>query len=199
MLPPWTAWRKKMDDETIRSRLRYDPESGNLFWLESGNKRWDSRRAGTIAGCPYEHRKSGKAYIVIRIGKSKSYLAHRIAFFLMTGKWPHLIDHANGNGCDNRWVNISDADRNVNARNAMLQSRNDTGIPGVYLRGGRFRVIAKSEGKAKGLGTFTNIFDAACAKKSFELANGYSAGHGSRRPRYGIREAIEACGLKVKV
>lgn len=187
-----------MKDSLIQERLRYDPETGHLFWLESGNKRWDSRRAGTIAGCPFEYKKSGKAYIVIRIGRRKSYLAHRVAFFLMTGSWPDIIDHLNGNGCDNRWSNLSDADRNANARNARLQSRNVTGIPGVYLRNGKFRVIVKSGGRMLGIGTFSNIFDAACAKKSFEVANRYSPAHGSRRPKYGIYDAIEAAGLKVK-
>ncbi|MFW4291481.1 HNH endonuclease [Salmonella enterica subsp. enterica serovar Paratyphi C] len=45
-------------------------------------------------------------YIRIYINK-KWYLAHRLAWLYVTGKWPiNVIDHINRNKADNRFINL---------------------------------------------------------------------------------------------
>lgn len=188
-----------MNDVDIAKRLRYEPDTGNLIWLDTGNQRWDSRWAGTVAGCLFQNVKCKKAYIVVKFNNSISRLAHRIAFFLMVDRWPESVDHLNGNGCDNRWVNLREASKKQNNRNRRLGDKSSTGLHGVYLRGSRYRVTVKVDGKSKGLGTFNTIFEAACRRKSFEAKNGYSCGHGEKRPSYGLAEAIQSTGLGIKV
>lgn len=185
------------DTELIRERLRYDPDTGKLYWNASKNKAWNTRRENTEAGCAFVGSRSDNAYIKVFIGKRLAYPAHRIAFLLMEGRWPEIIDHINGNGLDNRWSNLREVSRALNARNAKINRRNKTGVMGVYYRNGRYRVIGKKDNKAIGLGTYSNIFDAACAKRSFEIANSYLPEHGNRSITYG-REAIHAAGVKTK-
>lgn len=177
-------------------RFSYDPVTGYLFWKPTGVKRWDTTHAGKLAGTKKTDKKSGKAYWVVTANNlCTSKPQHRIAWLLMTGQWPVEVDHKNGNGCDNRWVNLRDGGRLDNSRNHARRRDNRSGIPGVYLRGGRYRVIGKVGRASVGLGTFDTIFDAACAKKSFEAANGYFTGHGRSTGVF----PIEAQGLKVEV
>lgn len=53
------------------------------------------------------------------MGKKKySFLAHRLVWLYMTGKWPeNQIDHDNGDATDNRWVNLDDVTRSKNGMN----------------------------------------------------------------------------------
>lgn len=44
--------------------------------------------------------------------------ASRIAFLLMTGRWPtHVIDHINRDRADNRWANLREATYSENCKN----------------------------------------------------------------------------------
>lgn len=188
-----------MNDSDISKRLRYEPDTGNLIWLETGVKRWDSRYAGSVAGCAFQGTKCKKAYIVIKFNDSKTKLAHQVAFFLMSGRWPSGVDHVNGNGCDNRWDNLREATKQQNNRNRRLGDKSSTGLHGVYLRNGRYRVTVKDGAKSKGLGTFDTVFEAACRRKSFEVLSGYSEGHGDKRSCYGLVDAIESTNLGLRI
>ncbi|SUB56208.1 HNH endonuclease signature motif containing protein [Brucella anthropi] len=57
---------------------------------------WNKRYAGTKIG------RLSKGYIEARI-LGKMYGMHRVIWLYMTGKWPLLVDHINGNPSDNRW------------------------------------------------------------------------------------------------
>ena len=64
-------------------------------------------------------------YRVIGIGH-RPYLAHRLAFVLMTGAWPaDTVDHINGDRTDNRWANLRDVPMRVNAENKRSDSRSN--------------------------------------------------------------------------
>lgn len=51
----------------------------------------------------------------------KRYLTSRLAWFYMTGKWPeNLIDHRNGDGTDNRFLNLRQATSSQNNHNRKV-------------------------------------------------------------------------------
>lgn len=87
--------------ERLRSVLDYDPATGLFRWKIRTALR---TKVGDVAGTPI---KGG--YIRIRVDGEKI-LAHRLAWFYVTGKWPkRLVDHINGETSDNRFVNLREA------------------------------------------------------------------------------------------
>lgn len=184
--------------EVWSSRLRYDERSGELIWKPQGLSHWDTRYAGKPAGFTKRDKNSGKLYRVITVkGLKNMAFCHRVAFLLKVGRWPFEIDHIDGDGTNNQWINLREVPRELNSRNYSLRSDNKSGIPGVYIRGGRYRVIVKDSGRSVGVGTFDTIFEAACAKKSYESRNSYHVNHG-RRSSISGRAAIEAEGVRVE-
>jgi len=61
--------------------------------------------------------------------------AHRVAFYLMTGRMPVEVDHINGDKLDNRWVNLREVTSSVNKQNARkARVNNKTGLLGVCYK-----------------------------------------------------------------
>lgn len=123
--------------------ITYNPNTG-LFYkagsvMELTTKRGGSRRGGE--------------YPSLRVGK-KYYYAHRIAFFMMTGRWPTMIDHINGIKNDNRWCNLREASMSQNKANEGVRSSNTSGWKGVSFEKatGRWESYICSNGKKKRLG-----------------------------------------------
>jgi hypothetical protein len=57
--------------------------------------------------------------------KSKTYKAHRLAYFYVYGSWPKgQIDHINGVRCDNRIDNLRDVNQKENAQNKVFNRVN---------------------------------------------------------------------------
>ena len=98
----------KLIPPEAKYRLKYDPDSGKLFW--AGDNKYHPRLQGKQAGA----RKNG--YIVIKLSGS-AYKAHRIAWYLMTGEQPEMIDHINGDGEDNRFHNLRQVNYLSNMKN----------------------------------------------------------------------------------
>lgn len=62
----------------------------------------------------------------------RRYLAHRLAFMWMEGRWPReQIDHKNRNKADNRWCNLREATPSQNLANSATLKRNTSGMKGV--------------------------------------------------------------------
>ena len=103
----------------LKEVIYYDQETG-LFTYKA---RLAHRvRVGEVAG--YISNQSGYRIITVF---SKRYMAHRLAFLYMTGKFPDdLVDHINGDRRDNSWKNLRPASRAENAENmrgAMKDSK----------------------------------------------------------------------------
>jgi hypothetical protein len=100
--------------------LRYDPETGFLFWNAPRPRVKVGRRAGYL-----HHR----GYVYLEIN-GKHYAAHRLAWFYMTGTMPaKQIDHINRHRADNRFVNLREATHSENRANS--KSCNKSGLKGI--------------------------------------------------------------------
>jgi hypothetical protein len=161
--------------EEARAILEYDP-SGVFAWrarrpemfisgahsAEWQCRNWNSRRAGKLAGTLHPG-----GHIIIRIFKI-NYKAHRLAWLIVTGEWPEVeIDHANGIGSDNRFVNLRKATHAQNGANRGAQSNNTSGFKGVdyHKQTNKWRARIKVNGIDFHLGLYDNKEDAAIVYK----------------------------------
>ena len=116
-------------DDFIRATFAYDPLTG-LFVRKMCRM---ARFVGPIPRCAND-----RGYHLLRFtykGKFFSKLSHRVAFFLMEGRWPEgVIDHINGHKQDNRWSNLRHVTRELNLVNSAraTQHRNVIRINGRY-------------------------------------------------------------------
>jgi hypothetical protein len=112
----------------LKELLRYEYETGLFYWLVS---RGGGCKVGQVAGCL--DKKSG--YIKIQIN-SHQYYAHRLAWAYIHGEYPNgekpFIDHINGKKADNRLANLKCSSSGENNKNLCMNSRNTSGISGVY-------------------------------------------------------------------
>jgi hypothetical protein len=123
------AFKDLPSAEVLRQLLRYEPETGKLFWLPRGGRgSWDSRYAGKEAFTA----KSPKGYLVGNL-LSRTYFAHRLIWKMQVGASPEcVIDHINGQTDDNRWNNLRAASYKENRRNGQSIWA-ASGFRGVYL------------------------------------------------------------------
>jgi hypothetical protein len=130
----------------LREVLDYNPETGTFTWRVSSGGTLKGTKAGfqLIVG---NHRYWRTAI------DGRYYLAHRLAYFWMTGDWPpHLMDHKDGNGLNNRWRNLRLATSTQNSANQRTRRNNQYGLKGVctYHHNPK-RVIAVCAGKHLGI------------------------------------------------
>lgn len=127
--------------------LAYDSDTGTFRWRADRGR---GVKAGDVAGTDHN-----RGYRRIHI-KDRPYLAHRLAFLLMTGAMPAGdVDHINGVRDDNRWSNLRDVSNGVNAQNQRkARSDSETGLLGVSPYRGQFRAQIRVNGKVRNLGLF---------------------------------------------
>lgn len=123
------------------------------------------------------HKPTG--YIYIRF-QGKTVLAHRLAFYLMSGYWPEQVDHINGCRADNRWANL----REVNTRQQAVNKKgwSNTGCKGVYWneRRKQFHARVRFNDKVYHVGYFKSLEEAKLSydKLAKELhGEYYNGGH----------------------
>ncbi|SAL59327.1 HNH endonuclease [Caballeronia peredens] len=120
--------------EELRKMLSYDPETGELRWIDPKHI-----RRGQPAGWMRKH--TGYRVVVI---KQVRYLEHRICWALHSGEWPEVtIDHINHIKSDNRIANLRVATVAQNNRNRPRQANNSIGFKGVTQHRGSKRFHAK--------------------------------------------------------
>ena len=158
--------------ELLRKLLRYEPETGKLFWLRRDilmfnlgpqkSKRacsvWNSRFSGKEAFTALNNSgyKNGTIF-------KKSLLAHRVIWAMVKNKWPEgQIDHINGERTDNRICNLQDVCPKQNSRNRKITKLNTTGVTGVtYCK--RDKVYVSCILK-KRIGSFKTLEEARSAR-----------------------------------
>src|SRR5215471_18683116 len=101
--------------ERVSRELKYDPETGELWWCRPGRKRIMDRPAGCV---------NPKGYKVIRLG-GRLYRVSHLIFLLIRGYWPEdEMDHKSRQRSDNRVSNLREASHIENTKNKSLFSNN---------------------------------------------------------------------------
>lgn len=143
---------KELSLEDVKSAFEY--KDGHLYWKID---RSDKVKKGKLAGT------NRNGYIQI-IYKTKTYLAHRLIYFMHYGYLPKYIDHINGNRSDNRIENLRGCTQHQNLLNRKPFGKSK--YKGVYLTG-RKTIKYKSQimldGKLNYLGTYKTEEEAANA------------------------------------
>lgn len=182
---------KEMPIPELRRLLRYEPETGKLFWrkrpasgfLAGGSggakgaaARWNALNAGNEAFCTDD----GCGYMIGTI-LGRIFRKHRVIFAMEHGFWPSdQIDHRDGDRANNRAGNIRDATPTKNQRNRKMSSNNTSGVTGVIWDKptSKWRAQIKLSGRQTHLGYFDNIEDAAASRKVAEREHGFTERHG---------------------
>lgn len=169
-----------LTQEHLRQLFRYDPETGNLYWLKRGVEwfhreqdmhRWNTCFAGRVAGGV---RGAGHVFVAIQ---NRSYLVHRIIWAIVTGDWPKgEIDHINGNPADNRWSNLRDVSHKENQRNLRRETVSVSGCSNIYPQAGKYRVKVGR----KHIGYFSDLSEAKLARDNAYRELGFHENHGKR-------------------
>jgi len=148
--------------EYLNERFTYNKETGTLTWKTG-------RRAGKQAGAILN------GYRAVQLD-DKSYLTHRISYYMGAGVEPEQVDHINGVKDDNRLENLRSVSSRENSLNQKKRSTNTSGVMGVTYH------IVKEKWQARlsqvYLGTFSDKVDAIYARYYAEVDAGYHTNHG---------------------
>ena len=182
-----TAGRpSKYDPALVSGLVRYNPDTGKLFWRERSSDMFASERAAKIWNTKFAGKEAftscnDSGYKVGAI-MNKTYRAHHVAWAATFGAWPSMeLDHINGDRTDNRICNLRDVSRSVNKQNSKIQSNNTSGHVGVCWSKAHSLWLARisNNGKVLQLGMFKDLGAAISARKAAEKRFGYTERHGS--------------------
>lgn len=115
-------------------------------------------------------------------GKLRALLLHRV---IMCAPDHMEVDHVNGDGLDNRRVNLRLAERSENSRNRKTHINNSSGFKGVYFEKtkGKWRAQIRAGGKKYHLGYSDTAESAHDLYRNASMAHhGAFANDGDRRP-----------------
>lgn len=143
----------------LKELLDYDPETGVFTWkfrepISRGNKNFNSRFGGKKAG-NYRINTDGHKSVQLLLD-GKGYQANRLVILYVDGYLPDKtlqVDHKNGDGWDNRYLNLRVCTASQNSCNRSRKS--PSGLPkGVQKISKRFRAMIRLQGKNYHLGMF---------------------------------------------
>jgi hypothetical protein len=160
--------------EYLNKALRYDPETGYLYWRhrDDASKHWNSTWAGKRAFTAISSTGYHRGGV-----DSKQQRAHRVIFKMVHGTEPSSIDHINGIKTDNRIENLRAVDHRTNMRNQRLHSRNKSGVVGVSFTRGRWKAQS-ADRKKRSLGSFATKEEAVAARRLWEQQQDFHPNHG---------------------
>src|SRR6266496_1156312 len=109
----------------LKEVVSYDPNLGIFIWLI-----YRKRSINGIGERADISHRQGYRQICI---DGKLYMAHRLAWFYMTGEWPkNLVDHKDSVKDNNKWENLREATYSQNRQNVKIGKNNLIGLKGVY-------------------------------------------------------------------
>lgn len=139
--------------EELIETFDYDPLTGIVTWKKDKGR----IKAGTVVGS-----KHNRGYLTVRYDY-KSYLLHRLIWFMVHGKWPENIDHKNGDRTDNRLSNLRKATLVQNNHNTKKKPNAKCQYIGVFPHGKKWRSFIRENGKRVYIGSFDSPEQAAKA------------------------------------
>lgn len=176
--------------DVLLQLLRYEPDTGKLFWrhrgeewFKSGVGRYTARRAAAAWNTRHADKEAftglTHGYHEGAIFRS-NYRAHRVIWKMVTGEDPEVIDHLDRDRGNNRWENLSNTSHAQNLRNCGLSKNNTSGMTGVRWddRQSRWHAQIMVDYKTINLGYFEAVDDAVAARQSANRKFGFSHGHG---------------------
>lgn len=133
----------------LREAVHYNPDTGRF-----------TRRSN---GTPMEHL-CGSGYYCLNLFK-RSRLAHRMAYYYMTGRLPEKVDHIDGNRLNNEWKNLREATHAENMWNTGMITTNASGVKGVHWHKKYKKWVAEIRVNKKKhyVGSFSDLEDARLA------------------------------------
>jgi len=178
----------------LHKLLYYDPLTGmfthkartpDMFadghrTAEGNCNNWNARYAGRAAFTA-NHNDGYKAGAIFK----QKLLAHRVAWAMVHGVWPDVIDHDNGVRDDNRIANLRNGTHQQNLRNCKLSKANKSGHTGVFWDKARGKWLAyiRVDNKHIHLGYTDDIEDAVRLRKAAEIEHGFDPKHGLAQNR----------------
>lgn len=163
----------EINQDYLKSILRYDPEIGRFFWIGARQK----VTVGNMAG--YLRENKYRSIVINGI----SFLEHRLVWLYSHGIMPKdQIDHINHIRDDNRLENLRIVSHQENQRNRSKSKNNVSGITGIswHKSTGKWQAKIKVDGKMEWIGIFEDYFESICARKSAELKYGFHKNHGRK-------------------
>jgi hypothetical protein len=162
------------DAEKLRSLLRYDPETGRLYYKVTMKGHIAEGREALRNTTNKGYRRGGVF--------GKLYMAHRIIWKIVHGyDPPEEIDHINGDRSDNRIENLRLASRSDNTRNTRRKKSNTSGCTGVHPCKRYWVATIRVGSRQVELGYFRDKDLAIKCRKDAERKYGYHPNHGRER------------------
>jgi hypothetical protein len=159
--------------DVLRQLLRYEPDTGKLFWRKRGPewflslrswKRWNTCFADRMA----MNQANTHGYMQGTL-LSRKEQAHTVIWIMQTGRPPKVcIDHKDGCRSNNRWDNLREATVAENNRNRRLNGSSASGVKGVTWNKARSKWQARivTDGTHVFLGLFETVDGARKAYRS---------------------------------
>ena len=91
--------------KAIAAAIAYNPDTGLFVYT----KETRSYNIGDSPSC------IANGYLLISVNGFAEY-AHRVAYYIMTGQIPELVDHKDRVRLNNKWENLRIADKFINAQ-----------------------------------------------------------------------------------
>lgn len=147
--------------QKLSQEVRYDENTGQLWWLKTGTGRKFHRAIGNA-------RKDTRGLRVRFLGYNIR--IHRFIWWLKTGEILSEdieIDHKDGDFTNNRFSNLRKSNDSQNSSNRPAFKNNKLGIKGVcQVPSGKYLAYIYYGGKQHRLGQFNDIQDAINARLS---------------------------------